>query len=72
MTRWSTIDLTAKLIKRMSEDSADQWEVLELPAILDSGEPLWPEYWKIEELEARQSFYSSSQVECSIHAESNQ
>ena len=47
MTRWSTIDLTAKLIKRMSEDSADQWEVLELPAILDSGEPLWPEYWKI-------------------------
>ena len=52
MTRWSTIDLTAKLIKRMSEDSADQWEVLELPAILDSGEPLWPEYWKIEELEA--------------------
>ena len=52
MTRWSTIDLTAKLIKRMSEDSADQWEVLELPAIMDSGEPLWPEYWKIEELEA--------------------
>ena len=52
MTRWSTIDLTAKLIKRMSEDSADQWEVLELPAILDSGKPLWPEYWKIEELEA--------------------
>ena len=52
MTRWSTIDLTAKLIKRMSEDSADQWEVLELPAIMDSGEPLWPEYWKNEELEA--------------------
>ena len=52
MTRWSTIDLTAKLIKRMSEDSADQWEVLEVPAILDSVEPLWPEYWKIEDLEA--------------------
>ena len=52
MTRWSSIDLTSKLIKRMGEDNADQWEVLELPAILDSGKPLWPEYWKIEELEA--------------------
>ena len=52
MTRWSTLDLTSKLIKRMGEDNADQWEVLELPAILDSGKPLWPEYWQIEELEA--------------------
>jgi predicted phage terminase large subunit-like protein len=30
---------------------ADQWEVLEFPAILPSGRPLWPEYWKIDELE---------------------
>ena len=29
MTRWSTLDLTSKLIKRMGEDNADQWEVLE-------------------------------------------
>ena len=52
MTRWSTLDLTEKLLRRMGEDHADQWEVLELPAILDSGEPLWPGYWKIEELES--------------------
>jgi predicted phage terminase large subunit-like protein len=29
----------------------DQWEVIELPAIMPSGAPLWPEYWKLEELE---------------------
>src|SRR6056300_514691 len=52
MTRWSTLDLTEKLLRRMGEDHADLWEVLELPAILDSGEPLWPGYWKIEELES--------------------
>ena len=52
MTRWSTLDLTEKLIKRMSEEHADQWEIVELPAILENGEPLWPGFWKLEELEA--------------------
>ena len=53
MTRWSTIDLTAKLLKRQTENHADQWHVVELPAIFEeTGNPLWPEYWKIEELEA--------------------
>lgn len=52
MTRWSTIDLTAKLLKQMGMDpKADKWEVIEFPAIMPSGEPLWPEYWKLEELE---------------------
>ena len=53
MTRWSTIDLTAQLLKRQTEAHADQWDIVELPAIFeDSGNPLWPEYWKLEELEA--------------------
>jgi predicted phage terminase large subunit-like protein len=30
---------------------ADQWEVLEFPAILPSNTPLWPEYWSLDELE---------------------
>ena len=52
MTRWSEIDLTARLLKQQAVDpKADQWEVIELPAILPSGEALWPEYWKLEELE---------------------
>jgi predicted phage terminase large subunit-like protein len=33
------------------DPKADQWEVVEFPAILDSGKALWPEYWKLEELE---------------------
>ena len=52
MTRWSTIDLTGQLIKAQAEPKADQWEVVEFPAVLDSGTPTWPEYWKIEELES--------------------
>ena len=49
MTRWSTIDLTAKLLNRQTEIHADQWEVVELPAIFeDTGNVLWPEFWKKE------------------------
>ena len=52
MTRWSTIDLTGQLIKAQVEPKADQWEVVEFPAVMDSGKPSWPEYWKLEELES--------------------
>ena len=52
MTRWSTIDLTGQLMKAQVEPKADQWEVVEFPAIMDSGAPTWPEYWKVEELES--------------------
>jgi predicted phage terminase large subunit-like protein len=52
-TRWSEKDMTGNLIRQMTRDPhADQWEVVELPAILPSGEPTWPEFWKKEELEA--------------------
>ena len=41
MTRWSAIDLTAKLIQAQAEPMADQWEVIEFPAIFpDSEKPL--------------------------------
>ena len=45
MTRWSTKDLTERLLRNQSEPLADQWEVIEFPAILPSGQSLWPEYW---------------------------
>ena len=51
MTRWNTKDLTGKLINAQKEAKADQWEVIEFPAILPNDKPLWPEYWKLEELE---------------------
>jgi predicted phage terminase large subunit-like protein len=50
MTRWNTKDLTGKLLGAQREAKADQWDVVEFPAILPSGKPLWPEYWKKEEL----------------------
>ena len=52
MTRWSKKDLTGQLIKAQALDpKADQWEIIEFPAIMPSGNPCWPEFWKIEELE---------------------
>jgi predicted phage terminase large subunit-like protein len=54
MTRWSTKDLTGMLLSHQKEAKADQWEVVEFPAIMDHGteiEPVWPEYWNLEELE---------------------
>ena len=52
MTRWATDDLTGRLIKAQSEPKADKWKVIEFPAIMPSGDPVWPEYWSLEDLEA--------------------
>ena len=54
MTRWSTKDLTGMLLAHQKEAKADQWEVVEFPAIMEHGtetKPVWPEYWNLEELE---------------------
>ena len=58
MTRWSLKDLTGALIKAQKEVKSDQWEVIEFPAIMPSGEPVWPEYWKLDELEKVQASLS--------------
>ena len=51
MTRWSTKDLVGKVLKKQGDDHADQWDVVEFPAIMpESDTPLWPEFWKKEEL----------------------
>lgn len=49
MTRWSDKDLTGKILRNAS---GEDWEVIELPAIMPSGNPLWPEFWPLKELEA--------------------
>ena len=54
MTRWSKLDLTAQIVNHMvKNEDADQWEVVQFPAILPSGKALWPEFWPVEELEAK-------------------
>jgi len=50
MTRWSKKDLTGQVLKAAAQRSGEEWEVIEFPAILPSGNPLWPEFWSIEEL----------------------
>jgi predicted phage terminase large subunit-like protein len=50
-TRWSEKDMTGQLVKNMTKDErADQWEVVELPAIMPSGDSCWPEFWSVDEL----------------------
>ena len=39
------------VIKNQKELKSDQWDLIEFPAILPSGKPVWPEYWKKDELE---------------------
>jgi predicted phage terminase large subunit-like protein len=54
MTRWGPEDLTGQLIKQYTEtdEELERWEVIELPAILPSGDALFPGFWTIEELKA--------------------
>ena len=52
MTRWNEKDLTGRLLSAQKEIKADQWEVVEFPAILPSGKPVWPEYWSQKDLES--------------------
>lgn len=53
MTRWNKRDLTGRILEQSLRDPAgDEWEVVQLPAILESGTPLWPEFWSLDELMA--------------------
>jgi predicted phage terminase large subunit-like protein len=52
MTRWSKKDLTGQVIKSASQRDGEEWEVIDFPALLPSGRPLWPEFWSKIELEA--------------------
>jgi predicted phage terminase large subunit-like protein len=63
-TRWSKRDLVGQVLRKMERDIAekrkpgtyDHWHVINLPAILDEGEPtersMWPAYWPLEVLQA--------------------
>jgi len=50
-TRWAKRDLVGQILRdAAANDALDEWEVIELPAILPSGKPIWPEFWPIDEL----------------------
>ena len=52
MTRWNEKDLTGRLLNAQKGIKSDQWEIVEFPAILPSGKPVWPEYWNLKDLES--------------------
>jgi len=52
MTRWAQRDLTGQVLKAAAARGGEEWEVIEFPAILPSGNPVWPEFWSKTELEA--------------------
>jgi predicted phage terminase large subunit-like protein len=54
MTRWAQRDLTGQVLKSAAQRGGEEWEVIEFPAILPSGNPLWPQFWSLEELSALQ------------------
>jgi predicted phage terminase large subunit-like protein len=52
MTRWSKKDLTGRVLQSMIDRDGEKWEVIDFPAILPSGNLLWPEFWSYEEINA--------------------
>ena len=50
MTRWSKRDLTGQVVKAAMQRDGEEWEIIEFPAILPSGNALWPEFWSLDEL----------------------
>jgi predicted phage terminase large subunit-like protein len=52
MTRWAKRDLTGRIVKSWVDKDGEEWEIIDFPAILPSGKPLWPEFWSLKELES--------------------
>ena len=56
MTRWSKLDLTGQIVTQMERnEDVDPWEVVQFPAIDENDQPLWPDFWPIEELLAKKA-----------------
>jgi len=51
-TRWSKVDLTGRMLEQAAKNNElSKWRVIQFPALLPSGEPLWPAFWSKEELQ---------------------
>ena len=58
MARWSRSDLLGKIMDGIlggTEAEAYQYKHIHLPALLDNGQPLWPEQWSLEKLQGLMS-----------------
>ena len=59
MTRWSTKDITGQLLRAQGEENSDQWEVVELPALLPDGKACLARILDQGRIRKNQSIYSS-------------
>lgn len=50
MTRWHEDDLVGRLLAAQSDPAADQWTILHMPALSETGDALWPEKYDAEAL----------------------
>lgn len=53
-TRWHLADMTGKALEAQKQVKSEKnhWHVIRFPAIMPSGRVLWPEFWKLEDMEA--------------------
>ncbi len=58
LTRWHEDDLAGDLM------SSGEYEVIHMKAIDDQGQPLWPELWPLERLEAKRQEMGTALFEC--------
>ena len=54
MSRWHEDDLVGRLITNEGRlEEGGRWNVIDLPAVSEDGESLWPERWPVEALEEK-------------------
>ena len=56
MTRWNMKDLTGMLLKITKRIKIRSMGIIEFPAIMPSGKPVWPQYWKLRRIRRCKSF----------------
>jgi predicted phage terminase large subunit-like protein len=71
MTRWGALDLTGQLLRQLREgDLEEDWELIELPAILadkaGAERSLWPEYWSLAEMQRTRAILPAAREEGAI------
>ncbi len=52
MARWHDDDVIGRVVKK-ADELGIKYDVINLPAISDAGEPLWPERWPLKYLDIR-------------------
>lgn len=72
LTRWHDADLAGKLIKKMKSDEGDKWDIISIPALIETeeqkqtdplyrniGEALWPAWYDEQTLKDTKKAMSS-------------